>query len=106
MAFPIPEMTSNDTGNMLNLFGYVQHTATSGLFFPLILLAIWVIAFVGSLSEGRRANVALLFSSFVTAILSVPLVFINFLSSSYMYFLFLMVGGGLIWLYLERSPGI
>ena len=106
MAYPIPEMTANDTGNLLNLFGYVQHTATDGLMFPLILLAIWIVGLIGSLSEGRQFSLAFIFASFITSILAVPLVFINLLSSSYMYFLFILVGLGIIWMYLDRSPGI
>jgi hypothetical protein len=106
MAYPIPELTSNDTGNILNLFGYVQNTATDGLFFPLILLAVWIIALIGSISEGRQFSLAFIFASFITVILSVPLVFINMLSAGYMYFGFLLVGIGVIWMYLDRSPGI
>lgn len=106
MVYPIPELTANDTGNMANLFGYVQHTATEGLFFPLTLLSIWIIAVIGSISEGRDFKLAFIFASFITSILSIPLVFINLLSASYMYFLFLLVGIGVIWMYLDRSPGI
>jgi hypothetical protein len=106
MAYPVPEMTAADTGNLFNLFGYVQHTATEGMFFPLIMLAVWIISLIGSLSEGRQFSLAFIFASFITAILSVPLVFINLLSSAYMYFLFILVGLGVIWMYLDRSPGI
>jgi hypothetical protein len=106
MVYPVPELTSNDTGNIFNLFGYVQNTATEGLFFPLTLLAVWIIALIGSLSEGRQFSLAFIFASFIVAILSVPLVFINFLSASYMYFSFILVGIGVIWMYLDRSPGI
>jgi hypothetical protein len=88
------------------LYKYVQHTATDGLFFPLILLSIWVIAFIGSLTEGRQASLAFIFASFISSIISITLVFIGLLSAGYMYFLFLMVGGGVIWMYLDRSPGI
>jgi membrane protein insertase Oxa1/YidC/SpoIIIJ len=102
----IPEMTTNDTANLATIYGYVQNTATGGLFFPLTLLAVWIIAFIGSLSEGRQFGVAFIFSSFIISILSVPLVFMNMLSSAYMYFSFLMVGFGVLWMYLDRSPGI
>jgi hypothetical protein len=84
----------------------VQHTATEGLFFPLTLLAIWLITFIGSLSEGRQMGIGFIFASFIVSILSITLVFINLLSSSYMYFSFLLVGIGIIWMYLDRSPGI
>ncbi len=106
MAYPVPEMTANDTTNIFSLYKYVQHTATEGLFFPLLLFSIWIIAFIGSLTEGRQASLGFIFASFITSIISITLVFIGLLSASYMYFLFLMVGAGVIWMYLDRSPGI
>jgi hypothetical protein len=105
-TYPIPELTANDTGNIFNIFGYVQNTATDGLFFPLTLLAIWIIALIGSVSEGRQFSLAFIFASFIVAILSVPLVFINWLSTSYMYFSFILVGIGVLWMYLDRSPAL
>jgi hypothetical protein len=105
-AYPVPEMNASDMGNIFNVFGYVNNTATDGLFFPLTLLAVWIIALIGSVSEGRQFSLAFIFASFIVAILSVPLVFINMLSTSYMYFSFILVGIGVIWMYLDRSPGI
>lgn len=106
MVFPIPEMNANDTANLYSLYSYVNHTATEGLFFPIILLAVWIIAFIGSLAKGSHSSIGFIFATFICCILAVPLVFMNFLGNWYMYGLFLMLGLGVVWIYLERSPGI
>lgn len=73
---------------------------------PMMLLVVWVIAFVGAISEGRQASRGFIFASFIASILALPLALIGMLSSQYMYFSFILVGAGLIWSKLENAPGM
>ena len=99
-AFPTP--TINETGNLLEIFQFVNR-ATGELFFPVMLLTIWLIAFIGAVAEGRPASRAFIFSSFVSTILGVLLSIMGFLSITYVYFLILLVAFGIFWIRLEGS---
>lgn len=106
MPAPYTELVANDSTNMYTLFGYVNNTATGGLFMPITLLVIWIVSFVGAISEGRQASRAFIFSSFVLGILSILCSLIGFLNPQFMYFSFLMVGIGLIWYKLDNAVGL
>lgn len=101
MAFPTP--TVNDTRDILGIFQFVNDQATGGIFFPVMLLVIWFIAFIGSIAEGRPASRAFIFSSFIAIILGSMLAILNFLDINYVYFLIILVGIGLFWLTLIKS---
>lgn len=105
MPAPYPEMNFSDSANVYSIFKYIN-SGVSGVFMPLSLLAIWVIAFIGSISEGREAARAWVFASFVCSILAILLSLIGMLNPQYMYFLFLMTAGGLIWYKLSTAPGM
>jgi hypothetical protein len=49
---------------------------------------------------------AFLFSSFVCAVLSILLALIGLVSKEIMYFLFLLVAGGVVWFTLDNAPGL
>ena len=105
---PVPYATisgSNETANLYTLFKFVNN-GVGGTFMPIILLATWIILFIGSLSEGRQASRGFIFSSFICSIMAIILSLIGMLSSQYMYFTFLMVGIGIIWYQLENAPGM
>lgn len=106
MTLPYAVPSSNETGSLLTIFQFVNNSGTDGLFMPLMLLVIWIVAFIGSLSEGRPASRGLIFASFISSILSVLLSLMHMLNTQYMYFSFLLLGGGIVWNYLVRSPGI
>lgn len=101
-----PNINGTDTDNLYNLFKFVNNDTTGGYFMPVILAVIWIVAFIGALSEGRQASRAFIFSSFVGAILAIILTLIGMLNSQYMYFMFLMVAGGIVWYKLDNAPGI
>ena len=105
MTYPYPEITNGTTENLYTVFKFVND-GVGGIFMPLVLLAIWVIAMVGSISEGRQASRAFIFASFITSLLSILLTLIGMLNSQYMYFSFLLVGIGLMWFSLSEAPGI
>lgn len=100
--FTLP--TVNDTQDLFTIFEFVNNSASGGLFFPIILMAVWAIAFIGSLAEGKEAVRAWIFSSFMASILGILLAIMGFLSSQYMYLLILFVAFGLFWIRLQNPP--
>jgi len=106
MALPYSIPSINDTSNIMTIFQFVNNEGTGGLFMPIMLLVIWIVAFVGTISEGRQASRGMIFASFICSILAVLLSLMQMLNPNYMYFCFLLLGGGIIWHYLNNSPGI
>lgn len=104
MPYPY-NVTALDSTNMYTLFSFINN-GVNGIFMPIMLVVVWIVAFIGALAEGRQASRGFIFASFIAAILALPLSLIGMLNSQYMYFSFLMVGIGLIWLKLENSPGM
>ena len=100
-AFPTP--TINETGDLFSMFQFVNNKATGGLFFPVILMTIWLIAFIGAIAERRPASRAFIFSSFISTILGVLLSIMGFLSVTYVYFLILLIAFGIFWIRLESG---
>ena len=104
MVAPYPTLGQNDSENIYTIFKFVNN-GVSGTFMPLLLLAIWIIAFIGSLSEGRQSSRAWVFASFVSSIIAIFLATLGLLSTQFMYFAFILTGIGIIWNYLGNSPG-
>ena len=65
-TYPVP--TVNDTRDLLSMFQFVSNDLTQGLFFPLMILVIWTVQFIGVLAEGRPASRAWVFASFTATI--------------------------------------
>ena len=97
-----PTPTVNETGDLFSIFQFVNN-ATEGIFFPVMLLTIWLIAFIGAIAEGRLASRAFIFSSFISTVLGVLLAIMGFLSVTYVYFLILLIAFGIFWIRLEGS---
>jgi len=93
-----PEPTGNDTRGFTELFTYVNNVS-DGFFFPAIMIVIWIVIFTGTkqYSTSRAWTTA----SVVCAFLSMPLVIIQLISPKWMYLLFILVAGGLVWLKIE-----
>ena len=94
--------TVNETGGIFEIFQFVNNS-TGGLFFPVILLVIWLIAFIGSIAEGRQVARAWIFSSFICTVLGSFLVLLDFLNKTYLFFLLLNLAFGIAWEYLSNS---
>ena len=101
---PYPTLTGNESTNLYTLTKFVNN-GVNGLFMPLVLLSIWFISFIGAIVEGRQASRAFIFASFISSILGILLALMGMLNSQYMYFSFLMVGIGLVWMILDNAPG-
>lgn len=100
--FTLP--TINDTQDLFSIFRFVNDSASGGLFFPIILLSIWTIAFIGSISEGRQAVRAWIFASFVSGILGILLGVMGLLARQWIYLLILFIAFGVFWIRLQNAP--
>lgn len=98
MAYYI-EPTGNDTQGIFELFNYVNVTS-DGLFFPMMLLVIWVITFIAT--KQYTTSRAWTFASFLVSFISIILAISNLISPRYMYLCFILLGAGIIWLKLEK----
>ena len=103
MAFPIPN--ANQTNDIFGLFQF-SNEVSDGLFMPMMLLVIWIIAFIGSISEGKPAYRGWIFASFIVSILSVISSLMNFINPIYMYFTILMLALGMFWARIASSPNV
>ena len=104
MPYPYPTIT-NESTNLYTLFKFVNN-GVNGIFMPIVLVTVWIIAMIGAISEGREASRAFIFASFIVAVLAIPLALIGLLGSQYMYFTFLLVAIGVLWYKLDNAPGI
>ena len=107
MAYPYPTLNVNgtDSDNLYHLTKFVSD-GVSGTLMPVLLLTIWIIAFIGALAEGRQASRGFIFASFICSILAIIASLIGLLASQYMYFSFLLLAGGVIWYKLDNAVGI
>lgn len=96
-------LNSTDTQDLFTLFRYINNTATEGLFFPVMLLVIWVVAMLGVLADGKPFSRGFTFASFICSVISILLVILNVLSATYMYLLFVLTGIGVFWMYLTSG---
>jgi len=100
MAEIYPWITENETMGLNEIAGYVNQV-TAGMFFPLILLAMFVITFVSTMHYGNGK--AFVFSTFFCSILAIFLVIAGLLNFGWMYLLFVLLGIGLMLLRLDKS---
>lgn len=98
--YPIPE--PSDTRDLLAIFQFVSEL-TGGLFFPIVILVIWVVQFIGVLSENRPASRAFVFASFTATILSMILGILALMEQKWVYLLIIMVSLGAFWIKLARG---
>ncbi len=100
--FPIA--TVNDTKDMFTIFRFISSDGvTDGLFFPIMLLVIWGIQFIGVISEGRQASRGWIFASFTATILGIILGILALLERKWIYLLILFVSFGVFWIKLQNS---
>ena len=99
--YPIPNVT--DTRDLLSIFQFVSNNLTEGLFFPLIILVIWIVQFIGVLAAGRPASRAFVFASFTTTILSILLGILGMMEQKWIYLLIIGVSLGAFWIKLSTA---
>ena len=105
LSAPYPTLILNNSDNFYTVTKFVND-GVGGIFMPIMLGVIWIVAMIGAISEGRQASRAFIFASFFCALLAIMLALIGMLNPNYMYFLFLMVAAGIVWYKLDTAPGI
>ncbi len=103
MPFPVPNATQ--TQDIFEIAKFVNNDASGGIFFPVMLLTIWSIAFIGSLAEGRGALRAWIFANFIGSILAIILALLGFLQSTFIYFLIILLAFGVFMAKLQNRGG-
>ena len=93
--------TGNQTAGFYEIFKYVSGDVTNGLFFPVILLVVWIIAFLGL--KQYSTSRAWTFASFFCAILSIIMGVLDLINPRWMYLTIMMTLIGFIWLKLETT---
>lgn len=98
--FTTPDV--NQTQDMFEIFKVIN-VASGDIFFPLVLFAIWVITFIGSIVEGRNASVAWVFACFVSTIIGIMFGVLELTAMRYVYLLIILLALGLFWLKLDNA---
>lgn len=98
--YPVP--TVNDTQGIYEVARFAN-TASDNILFPIMLLVVWTIGFIGSITEGRVAYKAWTFASFISTILGTMLALMGFLDPKYMYLLVFMTAVGMFWAHLQSN---
>lgn len=93
--------TANDTIGFVEMFSYVTHTATGGLFFTSMLLVIWIITFMGTKQFSNPR--AFTFASFFTTMLGIMLATLNLINPRWMYLTVILTLIGFVWLKLDTE---
>lgn len=83
------------------LFTWVNNVS-GGIFFPVIVLVIYIITFITLLSYTSPSR-AMTFTSFLCAILGMMLSVLGLFSAGYMYLIIISLGAGVFWLSLENA---
>lgn len=100
----MPEIYSwpaqNETLGINQIAGYVSNV-TSGLFFPGVMWAMFVIILITTLNFGKGN--AFVYTSFFTSIIAIFFVVAGFMNPNWMYFMFVLLGISLLLKRLDKS---
>ena len=99
--YPVAE--ASNTRDLLSIFQFVSNDLTGGLFFPIMILVIWVVQFIGVLAEGRPASRAWVFASFTATVLSIMLGLLALMEQRWIYLLVIAVSLGAFWIKLASA---
>lgn len=103
MPFPVPGV--NATSDLEGFFGFVS-SASSGSFFPIMILVFWIIAFIGSLASGKEASKGIIFACFIGIVIALPLSILGWVNITYVYLQILVLGLTTIWIFLQQQRNI
>ena len=93
--------TGNETAGLYEFFRYISVTATNGLFWPVILLVVWIISFL-ALKQYSTSR-AWTFASFFCSVLGILLAVMDYISPKWMYLTIFLTLIGFVWLKLEAE---
>ena len=91
--------TGNETQGFYEIFQFIGNNTTDGLFFPSILLVIWIVAFMGT--KQFSSSRAFTFASFFCAMLSIIMGVLDLINPRYMYLCMILTLIGFVWLKLD-----
>lgn len=97
-----PTPSSEDNTDLLTIFQFIN-TASSELFFPIMILVVWSVMVISTISEGRRASNAFLYASFSSTILSVILGILALMAQKWIYLLILITSFSIFWIKLVNT---
>lgn len=87
--------------DIVGLLSYVNNTA-DGLFFPIMLLVIFSVITITSLSFSSISK-SFTYGCFVSMVLGIPLSVLGLLAPKWIYFIIFCLAGGLVWVRLEND---
>ena len=93
--------TGNETAGMYELYKYIGVKATAGLFWPVMLLVIWIVAFISL--KNYSTSRAWTFASMLSAVLSIFMAVMDYISPRWMYLCIFLTAIGLVWLKLDTQ---
>lgn len=93
--------TSDDTAGMYEFFGWINRVPSEGLFFPVILLVIWFVAFL-ALKQYSTAR-AWTFASFLCSVISIIMAVLDYINPKFMYLCIFLTLIGFVWLKLDNE---
>jgi len=99
MAYSTPGLVNNS----VDVFTWTN-SVTKDMFFPFILIAIFIIIFVKMLfNPGNTASKAFSAAAFMVMILAVFTRVLNFVSTGFMSIFIIMTAVGAVWMHIENS---
>jgi len=99
MAYSTPGLVNNS----VDVFTWTN-SVTKDMFFPFILIAIFIIIFVKMLfNPGNTASKAFSAAAFMVMILAVFARVLNFVSTGFMSIFIIMTAVGAVWMHIENS---
>lgn len=91
-----PTPTVNDTQDIQTIAGFVNE-ATGGIFWAVMLVVIWTIILIGSISELKSISRGWIFANFVASIIGSIFALLGWLQPTIMYFFIFLLAIGLAW---------
>lgn len=98
----VGEIYATPNGTIWGMDDYLSYiVGVEPFFFIVILAVIWLVVFIST--KSYSSSRAWTFSSFVSFLLSLPLVMMGWMSSRYMYLFLLLLAIGILWIRIEDS---
>jgi len=103
MAAILPINATNNITGMYSFFQYVNNDITNGLFFLLILAALFIITFI-SLKDYRAAQ-AFTMAAFMNFVFSLILRILGFIQNKWIYLAAIILAFAVVWLHTDNQGG-
>jgi hypothetical protein len=91
---------ASQSNGLLEMVGYVN-TVSDGIFFPSIFLVLFFVIFFVSINI-TSASRSIIFASFLTGVLAMPMAVLGLIAPKIMYLLLLILAFGVLWKTIEE----